>query len=411
MLASNRRRRSNFAFLAVPAVLSVTVLSSGCAKEEAGRRGGRVPVVVASVERRAIPWELEATGTVESAQSASITARVSGAVSRISFREGDPVRAGQVLFTIDPRPYQAAVDRAAAVLARDEAQERVARIEYDRAQALVERQVISASELDQKRAAAEAQAANVRADRAALAAARLDLSYASVRAPITGRAGDFALDLGEVVRANDTAPVLTIHQVSPILVRFTVPQDDLAAIRTRDRSRVRVDVLPASAADSTWFEGRLVFVDNTIDAATGTLLLKGEFTNPDNRLWPGEFVRVRLRLDEEQGAVVVPAVAVTKGQQGSFAYVVKADTTVEVRPLTVARTWREWAVVAHGVEPGEIVVTDGQIRLSDGAKASIRTPGASGSAGGAGGAGRAGAGARAGNAEAATPEPARAGTR
>ena len=388
--------------LAAAALCALAVLA-GCGRDEGARRGGRVPILVASVEQRSVPHEIEATGTVEAAQSAAITARVGGAVSRISFREGDHVRAGQVLFTIDPRPFQAAVDRAAAVVARDQAQEQVTRLDFERAQALVERQVISAAELDQKRAAAEAQTATVRADRATLAAARLDLSYASVRAPISGRAGDFGLDLGEVVRANDTAPVLTIHQVSPIHVRFTVPQDDLPAIRGRDPARVRVEVLPAAASDSTWITGTLVFVDNAIDEATGTLLLKAQFANPDGRLFPGEFVRVRLRLDEGTGAVVIPAVAVTKGQQGSFAYVVKPDTTVEVRLLTVARTWRDWAVVAHGVTPGEIVVTDGQIRLSDGAKAAIRTPGASGS-GGSGREGTSGSGSSSGGgrAEAAT---------
>ena len=373
----------------------VLVLLAGCAKEEGGRRGGRIPVVVASVESRTIPWELEATGTVEAAQSAAITARVGGAVSRIAFQEGDRVARGQLLFTIDPRPYQAAVDRAAAVLARDQAQEKVARLDLARAEALVERQVISAAELDQKRAAAEAQAATVRADRAALATARLDLSYASVRSPIEGRAGDFALDLGDVVRPNDPTPLLTVHRVNPIHVRFTVPQDDLPGLRGRDPGEVSVEVLPASATDSTWLTGRLVFLDNAIDAATGTLLLKAEFANPGARLWPGEFVRVRLRLAEQEGAIVLPAVAVTRGQQGSFTYVVKPDTTVEVREVTVARTWRDWVVVSHGVRVGETVVTDGQIRLSDGARAVIRTPGAGAAGGGDKGPG-------AGSAEAAT---------
>jgi multidrug efflux system membrane fusion protein len=399
MSLRHRELRPTALSLAATGLLAL-VLLAGCAKEEGGRRGGRVPILVAIVEQRPIPHEIEATGTVEAAQSASITARVGGAVSRISFREGDPVRAGQVLFTIDPRSFQAAVDRAAAVVARDQAQEKVTRLDYERALQLVERQVISAAELDQKRAAAEAQAATVRADQAALAAARLDLSYASVRAPISGRAGDFELDLGDVVRANDTNPVLTIHQVSPIHVRFTVPQDDLSAIRGRDPAQVRVDVLPA-AAESTWLTGTLVFVDNAIDEATGTLLLKARFANPDGRLFPGEFVRVRLHLDEEKGAIVLPAVAVTKGQQGTFAGVVTPDTTVEERPLTVERTWRDWVVVRDGVKPGEIVVTDGQIRLSDGAKASIRTPGGPGVAGagsGAGGRGKRGEG----SAEAAT---------
>ena len=203
-----------------------------------------------------------------------------------------------------------------------------------------------------------------------------------------------------MVRPNHATSLLTIHRVSPIHVRFTVPQDDVPALRGRDRGAVRVDALPAAVTDSTWLTGTLVFIDNAIDEATGTLQLKAEFANRDGSLLPGEFVRVRLRLDEGADAIVLPAVAVTKGQQGSYAYVVKADTTVEVRPLTVARTWRDWVVVRDGVQPGEIVVIDGQIRLSDGARASIRTPGASGKggAGGGGAGGRAGAG----SAEAAT---------
>jgi membrane fusion protein, multidrug efflux system len=397
MSAPCPQRRPSVVPAAATLVLALAILA-GCGKEETARRGGRVPIVVASVEQRSIPYELEATGTVEASQSAAITARVGGAVSRVAFRDGDLVQAGQLLFTIDPRPFQAAVDRAAAVVARGQAQETVTRLDYERAQALVERQVISAAELDQKRAAAEAQAATVRADRAALATARLDLAYASVRAPISGRAGDFALDLGEVVRANDATSLLTIHKVSPIHVRFTIPQDDLPALRGREPGAVRVDALPAASTDSTWRTGTLVFIDNAIDEATGTLQLKAEFANRDGRLLPGEFVRVRLRLDEGANAIVLPAVAVTKGQQGSYAYVVKPDTTVEVRPLVVARTWRDWIVVRDGVKPGEIVVVDGQIRLSDGARASIRTPGVPGK-GGPGGAGGRAAG---GTAEAAT---------
>lgn len=348
-------------------------LSAGCAKETA-RRGGRVPILVTPVEQRAIPYELAATGTVEASQSAEITARVGGAVSRIAFREGEEVRAGQVLFEIDPRPFAAAAERAAGVLARDRAQAAVARLEYERAVALADRQVISTSDLDQKRAAFEALAATARADSASLVAARLDLAYATVRAPIGGRAGDLVPDLGDLVRANDATPLLTIHNITPARVRFTVPQDDLPALQARIGPGTRVEVAPAAGDDSTWIAGKLVFVDNAVDAASGTILLKAEFANRDGALWPGTFVRVRLVLDEQADAVVVPAVAVTKGQQGAFAYVVRPDTTVEVRPVTVARAWRDWVVIGAGLRPGETVVTDGQLRLSDGAKAVVRTP-------------------------------------
>ncbi len=359
-------------------ILSFALLAlavAGCAKP-AERRGGRVPVAVAVAERRTIPYEVEATGTVEASQSASVTARVGGAISRIGFRDGDEVRAGQVLFEIDPRPYRAAVDRAAAVLGRDRAQAKVARLELERAEALAARGVVAAAELDQKRAAAEAALATVEADSAALAAAQLDLSYAVVRSPIDGRAGELRLDLGDVVRAGDTTPLLTVHRVRPVLVRFAVPPANLSSLRDLAGANLRVDARPADGADSAWVEGRLVFVDNAIDPASGTLALKGEFANADGAFWPGAFVRVRLRLGEDAAALVVPSTAVTLSQEGELAYVVKPDTTVEARRVTVARTWRDRSVIAAGLEAGETVVIDGQVRLSDGARAVIRPAGA-----------------------------------
>jgi multidrug efflux system membrane fusion protein len=351
----------------VAAALALT----GCAKP-AERRGGRVPITVATVERRPIPFEVEATGTVEASQSATVTARVGGAISRIAFRDGDEVRSGQLLFEIDPRPFRAAVDRTAALLARDRAQAKVAQLELERAVALAARGVVAASELDQKRATAEAAAATVAADSATLAAAQLDLSYALVRSPIDGRAGELRLDLGDVVRAGDATPLLTVHRVRPVHVRFAVPPGSLSSIRDLEGSHLRVDARPADGSDSSWVEGRLVFVDNAVDAASGTIALKGEFANADGAFWPGAFVRVRLRLGEDAAAIVVPSTAVMPSQEGELAYVVKADTTVEVRKVTVARTWRDRSVITTGLEPGETVVTDGQIRLSDGARAAIR---------------------------------------
>ena len=343
----------------------------GCAKP-AERRGGRVPIAVATVERRTIPYEVEATGTVEASRSATVTARVGGAISRIAFRDGQDVRADQVLFEIDPRPFRSAVDRAAALLDRDRAQAKVARLELQRAESLAARGVVAASELDQKRATAEAAAATVAADSAALATARLDLSYATVRSPIDGRTGELRVDLGDMVRANDATPLLTVHRVRPVHVRFAVPPSSLSSLRDLEGSNLRVDARPADASDSSWVEGRLVFVDNAVDAASGTLTLKGEFANADGAFWPGAFVRVRVRLGEDAAAIVVPSTAVMPSQEGELAYVVKPDTTVEARKVTVARTWRDRSVISAGLEPGETVVTDGQVRLSDGARATIR---------------------------------------
>jgi multidrug efflux system membrane fusion protein len=324
------------------------------------------------VEQRLIPYEIEATGTVEPLRSAAVTAQVGGLVTRIAFREGDHVAEGQVLIELDRRSFEAAAERAAALLARDRAQAQSARLDFERAQTLAAQQLISEQELEQKRAAFAAAEATARADSANLVSAQLDLSHATVRAPISGRTGDLRVNVGEMVRANDTEqPVVTINQVRPILVRFAIPQSDLPELQRR-RGQPMVVEASVAGSDSAWSRGLLVFVDNAVDAATGTVLLKGQFANPNRDLWPGAFVRTRLHVYEQTNAVVVPTAAISNAQTGQYCYVVLPDTTVEVRPITVQRTWRDWTVVAGGLSSGETVVTDGQLRLSPGAKAFIR---------------------------------------
>lgn len=355
----------------IAALASLAVLA-GCSGE-GPRRPARAPVAVATVETRTVPYEIEAAGTVEPLRSAGVTAQVGGLVTRVALREGADVAAGQVLVELDRRPFEAAAERAAAVLARDRAQAQTARLEYERARTLSGQSLISEQELEQKRNAAAAAEATVRADSAALVTARLDLAHATVRAPIGGRSGDLRVNVGDLVRANDADQVLvTINQVRPILVRFAIPQSDLPELQKRRGGPMVVEA-SVGGADSAWATGRLVFVDNAVDPATGTVLLKGEFANADGSLWPGAFARVRLRVYEQAGAIVVPVAAVSNAQSGSFCYVVKPDTTVEVRGVTVERAWRGLAVIAAGLEPGETVVTDGQIRLSPGAKAFIRS--------------------------------------
>ena len=357
------------------ALLLVIAAAIAACSGRSDRRSPRVPVVVAQVERRSVPYEVEATGTVEPVQSARVTSQVVGLITRVSFREGDEVRAGQVLFHIDPRPFAAAVDRAAAALARDRAQADAAQSELKRAEALAEQKLIAAGELDKKRAEAVSLAATVRAEAAALVSARLDRANATIRAPISGKTGHLFVHVGDLAKANDPAsPLVTINQIRPIRVRFTVPQADLGELRRRQRENLRVNVA-SGGPDSAWTEGRLVFVDNAVDPESGTLMLKAEFPNREGGLWPGEFMRVRLRLYEQVDATVVPAAAVANSQTGSYCYVVKPDTTVEVRPVQIGRTWRELTVIASGLQPGETVVTDGQIRLSPGAKAVIRETG------------------------------------
>lgn len=346
--------------------------AAGCGGREA-RRQSRVPVTVASAEVRSVPLEWEATGTVEPMASADVTAQVGGLVTHVLFREGDDVRAGSALVRLDSRAFATAVAQAQAVLERDRAQARTARLELERGEALAKQGVIATGDLENKRDAAEALAATVRADEAVLARARLDLAHATVRAPISGRTGRLRVHVGDLVKPSDpAAPVVSIHQLRPIRVAFTVPQSDLEVLRRQPRDAVRV---LASTADSTWTQGRLAFLDNQVDVATGTVLLKGEFPNRDGELWPGAFVRVRLRLKDEANVTVVPSAAIGNSQRGPYCYVVLADTTVELRPVQVVRTWEGLTVLSAGVKPGELVVTEGQVRLSPGARATIRTPG------------------------------------
>jgi membrane fusion protein, multidrug efflux system len=361
-------------------LLAACLLVAGCGGART-RGPQRVPIVVAPVVQRSVPYEIEATGTVEPLQSAAVTAQAGGIITRVSFREGSEVAEGQELFRIDPRPFEAALAEAGGVLARSRAQFETARLDQVRAEALAAQQLISPDELQRKRAAATALAATVSADSASVLTARLNLAYATVRAPIRGRTGSLAAHEGDVVRANDVAaPLVTINRTRPILVRFTVGQADLPEIRKARRRAPPVEIAPGEG-DSSWVTGWLSFVDNAVDPASGTVLLKAEAPNRDGALWPGQFVRVRLRLFEQQGAMVVPAAAITSSQQGPYCYVVNPDTTVEVRPVTVQRTWRDLAVIAAGVKAGETVVTDGQLRLSPGAKAVVRTAAGSGNAG------------------------------
>lgn len=370
-----------FSQLALAALLAGAI--SGCGAEKA-RRAPSVPVTVATVENRDMPHELEATGTVEPQQTVQMLAQVGGTIERVGFREGDPVTVGQVLFQLDARPFRAALDQAHAMLSRDRAQSVAAHREAERAQSLREQGLISAGEQETKQASAEALAATLRADSAAVATAALNLQYATIRAPISGRTGRLGAHVGDLVKAGDTGNALvTINQMHPVRVRFTVPQDALTSVlRGRAHTLPMVAITPD---DSVVHSGQLVFVDNSVDLATGTLLLKGEFDNHDEAMWPGEFVRVRLTLGADPNAVVVPTAAITAGPSGSFVYVMGSDSTVAVRPVTVQRTREELSVIASGVTPGEVVVTDGQIRLGPGSRVVVRQPRTDGGPGGGGG--------------------------
>lgn len=325
-------------------------------------------VFVAAVERRDVPVVLQATGTVEPVQTAAVAAQVDGLIEQVLFREGDEVAAGQKLLQIDPRPYQAALAQAGANLSRDLAQ--AANAERDRArfEDLAAKEYVTPQQLDQARATVEALQATVRADSAQLARARLDLDRTTVRAPIAGRAGALLVRAGNLVRGGSGQPLVVINQIAPILVRFPVPAAALGDVRAaRAPSVVSVPIGAAALADS----GVLVFIDNAVDSLTGTILLKASFPNRSRRLWPGALVRVSLLVAEERAALVVPVSSVLTGQQGASVFVVDDSGRARLRRVTVRRTTDSVIVIDTGVQPGERVVSAGQVRITDGAAVRI----------------------------------------
>lgn len=332
-----------------------------------------VPVTVGTAERRPVPFELTATGTVEPIQTVAVQPQVSAPLVRIAFREGQDVRKGQVLFQLDPRPFQAALGQAGGLLQRDRAQAANAEQEARRYASLAEKEYVTAQQNDAARTSAAASRATLEASQAAVDQARLNLQYATIRAPISGRTGSLRVREGNLVRAGDAAPLVTINQIQPILVRFSIPAGNLPTIQRYRSDTIAVLAAPTSGGQSS--EGTLAFVDNAVDTTTGTILLKGSFPNRDGVLWPGGFVNVRLRLYVDQEALVVPASAVVSGQQGGFVFVIQPDSSAATKAVKVDRTAGDLAIVSGEIQPGDRVVTDGQLRLRQGVKVQIKAPG------------------------------------
>jgi membrane fusion protein, multidrug efflux system len=329
-----------------------------------------VPVTLGLAERRAVPFELAATGTVEPLRTVAILPQVSGPLNRVAFTEGQEVRKDQVLFQIDPRPFRAALDQALANLARDSATAANAEQDAKRYSALADKEYVTAQQYDQAKTTASAAEATLAGSRAAVEQARLNLQYATIRAPIAGRTGSLRVRQGNLVRTSDATPLVTINQIRPILARFAVPAANLGLIQQHRADDPPVRAQPAGGG--TVSEGKLSFVDNAVDTTTGTILLKALFPNQDGVLWPGEFVDVRLRLYVDQDALVVPASAVVSGQQGTFVFVVGADSTAATKKVKVSRTATDLAVVSGEIQAGDRVVTDGQLRLRAGSKVQIK---------------------------------------
>ena len=370
-------RTSLLAGLAGVALAGTTACGSGT-------RGAqpRVPVSVARVERRALPYELNATGSVEPIRSVDVLPQVNGTILKVHFAEGDEVAPGQVLFEIDPRPYQAALQQAEGALLRDLTNAIAAAREAARYKTLATTNTVTAEDYEAKQSAADAAAAAVRSDSASAAIARLNLEYATVRAPIGGRTGRLLLHEGNLVRAGNDA-LVSIVQMRPILVRFPVPATNLPALRQRAGQQLTVIALAARDSASA-VRGVLSFVDNQVDTTTGTVLLKARFSNHDGALWPGEYVTVTLVLGMQNDAVVVPSQAVMQGQQGTYVFVVNNDGTASTQPITVERALDSLSVIA-GVPAGTLVVTDGQLRLTPNSKVDIRGGPTTETAGGSGG--------------------------
>lgn len=330
-----------------------------------------VPVQVGTVIRREMPIEVSAIGHVESVATVAVKAQTGGQIVDVALREGQDVHKGDLLLTIDPRPFASALAQARANLERDRARAKSAADDVKRYADLVARDYVTAQQFDQAKAEAAAAQATVQADEAAVENARLQLEYTSVRAPIDGRTGSLLVQIGNVVKANDDRTLVHINQIQPIFVSFSVPESHFGEITRRSRAaRLAVFATPQDGGAPT--RGELSFLDNAVNASTGTILLKATFTNADKRLWPGQFVSVVLNLATEMDAIVAPSQAVQTGQSGQFVFVVKDDLTVESRPVTVARVSGPLAVIAKGLAAGERVVTDGQLRLSPGTKIEIK---------------------------------------
>jgi multidrug efflux system membrane fusion protein len=360
-------------FLISPVFL--LALLAGCSSRSAppAATATPIPVTADGVVEKTMPVQIRAIGNAEASASVAIKARVDGQLVRVHFREGQDVAAGQLLFQIDPRPYEAQLQQAEAALARDRATLDYARTQEQRYQELLQQHFISQEMYAQVRTNRGTAEANVHADEAAVQNARLQLEYASIRSPIAGRTGKVLIQQGNLVKANDTNPLVVINAIRPIYVSFAVPEQYLEAIRARaSGGRLRVIAGPPSSEQAP-AQGLLDFVDNAVDPATGTVRLRAAFPNQDHRLWPGQFLQVQLTLREQSQALVVPAQAVQVGPRGQFVFVIRPDETVEVRDVTVDRTEGAETVIAKGVAVGERVVTEGQSRLTPGAKVQVRT--------------------------------------
>ncbi|HVZ77408.1 MAG TPA: efflux RND transporter periplasmic adaptor subunit, partial [Gemmatimonadaceae bacterium] len=380
---------------------------AGCSKKADPKPRPPVTVSVAVATRADVPYIIDANGVVTPIQSAAVSAQVDGIVTRVAFEEGQEVAKGQVLFQVDPRPYEAAYEQARAAYSRDSASAANARSERDRYRKLVSSGVITSEEAESRETTAATADATLRADAAMVATARFNLDNTTIRAPISGKTGSLLVRVGNLVHSGGAQPLVVINQIRPITVRFAVPSSELSnLLHYAPRGGLPVTAVPgggstgASPLDSSLRkstapeasalaqalaaqrggatnleQGTLSFIDNAVDTTTGTVQLKATFDNKDGALWAGQFASMRMRLYTEKGALVVPAPAVVTGQQGTYVYTLDADDKAVQHPVAVERTADGLAIISAGIAEGDRVVTEGQSRLTPGAKASLRALG------------------------------------
>jgi multidrug efflux system membrane fusion protein len=362
----------NVRHLLGPAALAAAcLLPAACssqAKEATSQQAEAVPVVIGTVAQREVPVELLVIGTVEAYSTVGVKAQVGGELTGVHFEEGQEVRKGELLFDIDNRTYAAALKEAEATLARDRVQSANAQDVVRRYTDLVKKEYVTQEGYERISSEAAALEATVHADEARVDNARIQLEYCTIHSPVAGRTGKLMVHRGNLVKANADTPLVTINQIDPVYVAFSVPEQDLPEVKRRWASGSLVTQASAPQSERTPMTGELSFVDNQVDADTRTILLKSTFSNKDRLLWPGQFVNVRLRLSTDPDALVVPSETIQTGQQGSYVFVVKPDQTVEMRPVVAGRTDGSDTVVDKGLQKGETVVTDGQLRIVPGAK-------------------------------------------
>jgi len=368
-------RRSLAALLSV--LVAGPLVLSGCSQETSsimtGAQQTGVPVTVGTAAKKDFPVQVRAIGTVEAFSTVTIKTLVAGQITKVAFREGQDVKRGDLLFEIDPVPFQVALQEAEATLAKDVALKDNAEKEAKRYALLIEKDLIPRQQYDQVIANLGALEATVKADAAQVEQSRVKLGYCFLRSPINGRTGDLSVNRGNIVKENDTKLVV-INQVIPIYVTFSVPEQHLAEIRRHQAAGVLAVEAVLPGGEGGPIRGSLDFISNEVDKTTGTIQLKGKFANADRRLWPGQFVNVSLTLAVRRDAVLVPSQAIQTGQEGRYVFVIKPDLTAEMRPVTAGPSLGGDTVIEQGVQAGEQVVTDGQLALVPGSRVDVKSP-------------------------------------